>query len=43
MGRVASLEDDCVVLEVSSNVKLKVERAHIARKIEPKTAEKSAA
>lgn len=36
-GKVASVEDGAVSLEVSPNVKIKVESGHIVRKDEPKS------
>lgn len=41
IGRVAAVEDDCVMVEVSSNVKLKIERGHVVRKVEAKTGDKT--
>ena len=43
IARVASLEEDCVVLDLSNNVRLKVEREHIIKKKESKVQERSAA
>ncbi|MCO6430527.1 MAG: preprotein translocase subunit YajC [Deltaproteobacteria bacterium] len=36
IGKVAALEEDCVLLDVSNNVRLKVEKDHIARRKEQK-------
>lgn len=44
IGRVASIEEDCIQLEVSTNVKVKVEKLHVIKKKELKViASKSAA
>lgn len=36
VGRVSAFEEDCIVLDLSNNVRLKVERAHIIKRREVK-------
>ena len=38
-GRVVGTEDDCVMLEISSNVRIKVEREHVAKTAPTKAAD----
>lgn len=40
IARVGSVEKDFVVLDAGSNLKLKIEKAHIARRLENATSEK---
>lgn len=40
IARVSGLEDNFVMLDIASNVKLKVEREHVVKKVEDKVAEK---
>ena len=40
IGRVAASEKDYILLDVSNNVKIKVENAHVARRWEQKAGEK---
>jgi preprotein translocase subunit YajC len=42
-GRVAAVEKDYILLEVASSVKLKLEREHIARRLETEKASQAAA
>ena len=43
IAKVASLEEDCVTLDISNNVRLKVEKQHIAKLKENKVAAKKSA
>ncbi len=43
IGRVASVEENHVTIEIATNVKVKVEKAHIVKREEKGAAEKSAA
>ncbi len=43
IGRIVSVEDDSVHLEVSQNVKIRVEKNHVAKKHELKQAEQKSA
>lgn len=41
IGRVAGIEKDHILLEVSPNVKMKFEPTHITKRFEPESSEKS--
>ena len=43
IARVISVEADHVLLDISTNVKIKLERSHIAKKLEKNEGEKGAA
>lgn len=40
IGRVAGIEKDYILLEIDSNTKIKVQKAHITSKYEPEQADK---
>jgi preprotein translocase subunit YajC len=43
LGRISQVEDQCVVLDLGANVKIKVEKAHIAKRETPAAAGAQAA